>query len=672
MDAAPSRRSSSRSTLSLKERSALIGSHLCFAKLPPDEIKQLAALSTERTISINHNIVTEDELVDSVYFIIKGKAEVKHQTAPVATLGPGEAIGLNETGFYSATGKRTATITAISKTIVLQLDINVFNQLTQKNSHLDTAMREQAGLLQRMNLIKHAAPFEKLNTDNLKWLAKQTLELSVSKGQTIFKQGDSGDYCYLIQSGEVKISTISKNNKETQLALLKSNMIFGEMSLILNAERNAFAYAITDCKLLVLSRNALTEATQKKLDVGKSLMTLTRMRVRPARHDHIEIFSYRADDGETVITLKDTINYNYFRLSEEGLYLWNRINGKRTVHDLALDYYKRFNDHDPAMISGFITELMEGGFIIVDPPILGNLNDQPLSRKILLSISKIFEASYSFNHVDKWVTRQYQHWAKWIYTSYVLSIFMTISIIGFIVFLYNFNRYISLLQTTPHIGRMLLVIIPIGMGGTILHELAHAFTTKYFGREVKNFGVGWYWLGPIAFCDTSDMWLSPRHQRVYVDIAGMFCDSVIAGIAILCTFLVASSYTQVFLWFFALLSYISILRNLTPFIELDGYYTLNDLTNRENLRLDAITWLIDNYANIIKDPSILFQRKMEVIFWWLSSFFMIVEITTSYLISKYLLSGLFGIKNPLVSFIIFMIVVILSSMTLLAEIKKEV
>ena len=32
-------------------------------------------------------------------------------------------------------------------------------------------------------------------------------------------------------------------------------------------------------------------------------------------------------------------------------------------------------------------------------------------------------------------------------------------------------------------------------------------TTKHYGREVPRVGVGWYWFGPVAYVDTSDMWL---------------------------------------------------------------------------------------------------------------------------------------------------------------------
>ena len=46
-------------------------------------------------------------------------------------------------------------------------------------------------------------------------------------------------------------------------------------------------------------------------------------------------------------------------------------------------------------------------------------------------------------------------------------------------------------------------------------------------------GVGWYWFGPIAYVDTSDMWLAGRKERVFVSLAGPYADLVTGGLAAL-------------------------------------------------------------------------------------------------------------------------------------------
>jgi hypothetical protein len=53
---------------------------------------------------------------------------------------------------------------------------------------------------------------------------------------------------------------------------------------------------------------------------------------------------------------------------------------------------------------------------------------------------------------------------------------------------------------------------------------------KAFGREVHRAGVGWYWFGPIAFVDTTDMWLDGPRKRILVSCAGPAADLVLGGI----------------------------------------------------------------------------------------------------------------------------------------------
>src|SRR5438552_3119555 len=103
------------------ERQTIIQSIPSFANLNQEQSYELATLMKEIKFSANDTIVNEDELVDSIFFILQGQAEVTRQIqdrkrkvkVPMAVLNPGDTVGLSDTGFYSQTGKRTATVTAI-------------------------------------------------------------------------------------------------------------------------------------------------------------------------------------------------------------------------------------------------------------------------------------------------------------------------------------------------------------------------------------------------------------------------------------------------------------------------------------------------------------------------------------------------------------------------------
>jgi len=124
----------------------------CFSKLTEDEIEKLAELFSEVHFKQGETIVTEGALVDSVFLIMKGIAEVrqfvikenKPESVSVAKLEAGEAIGLNEKGFYSLSGKRTASVIAMTDVIALRLNVAEFHGFALAHSHVSQVMRQNA------------------------------------------------------------------------------------------------------------------------------------------------------------------------------------------------------------------------------------------------------------------------------------------------------------------------------------------------------------------------------------------------------------------------------------------------------------------------------------------------------------------------------------------------
>lgn len=136
----------------LELKISLINKQSCFSKLTSDEAKKLAELLIETCFKIGEIIVTEGEHVDSVYLIVDGKADVRHsyvkngiiESKSIATIGPGESIGLNETGFYSLSGRRTATVVALTPVISLKLNIAEFHGFALTYSHVNEVMRKNS------------------------------------------------------------------------------------------------------------------------------------------------------------------------------------------------------------------------------------------------------------------------------------------------------------------------------------------------------------------------------------------------------------------------------------------------------------------------------------------------------------------------------------------------
>ena len=73
--------------------------------------------------------------------------------------------------------------------------------------------------------------------------------IQIDKNNYIFKQGDIGNYFYILQSG---LAQLLVNNKKVKI--LRSGESFGELALLHDAPRSGTIKAITDCFLWTLER----------------------------------------------------------------------------------------------------------------------------------------------------------------------------------------------------------------------------------------------------------------------------------------------------------------------------------------------------------------------------------------------------------------------------------
>ena len=87
-------------------------------------------------------------------------------------------------------------------------------------------------------------------------------EQKFSAGETIFEEGASGDWIYVVLQGEVEIYK-NVRGKKIVVDRLKEDDLFGEVSFIDKQPRSAGARAATDAVLGVFDRNYLISEYNK-------------------------------------------------------------------------------------------------------------------------------------------------------------------------------------------------------------------------------------------------------------------------------------------------------------------------------------------------------------------------------------------------------------------------
>ncbi len=105
-----------------------------------------------------------------------------------------------------------------------------------------------------MTRILQSQAFLQIPPANIQAMFMRMQEVPMRAGQEVIKQGDDGDYYYIIKSGRAKVTRASKTGSELTLATLKDGDAFGEEALLSEAKRNATVSMETDGTLMRLSK----------------------------------------------------------------------------------------------------------------------------------------------------------------------------------------------------------------------------------------------------------------------------------------------------------------------------------------------------------------------------------------------------------------------------------
>jgi CRP/FNR family transcriptional regulator, cyclic AMP receptor protein len=104
-------------------------------------------------------------------------------------------------------------------------------------------------------VIRRAPLFTALDDASAATLRESMTQVKVSKGQTLFKEGDAGDRLFVVVEGKLKLGTSSGDGRENLLSILGPGDMFGELSLFDPGPRTATATAVTDARVLALAND---------------------------------------------------------------------------------------------------------------------------------------------------------------------------------------------------------------------------------------------------------------------------------------------------------------------------------------------------------------------------------------------------------------------------------
>jgi CRP/FNR family cyclic AMP-dependent transcriptional regulator len=135
---------------------------------------------------------------------------------------------------------------------------------------------ETVGLLARVPI------FSGLTQEQLTELASVAVPRRWSTGEVIFREGDPGDTCYVVQEGCVRVLRNHTDGRTITLAELHSGALFGELAMFGTEHRSATVESAEDTRAVALLAGDMRRLLLSNPDMALKLLAAFAERLREA------------------------------------------------------------------------------------------------------------------------------------------------------------------------------------------------------------------------------------------------------------------------------------------------------------------------------------------------------------------------------------------------------
>lgn len=380
----------------------------------------------------------------------------------------------------------------------------------------------------------------------------------------------------------------------------------------------------------------LATPTQNVWDEATGSHDFTQM--QPKRQLGYALKAFTTHRGEVYYVLKNLRQGKYLRLNEGQIFLWNLMDGENTLQDIAVAYMSEYEVLDIRTLVTLLNQLETGGFLTTQQTnVYDQLRTNILGRGFGFWLKKIFKGflqkEFPIRGIDKFFTRTYDGGIKYLYSKPAQIIFIIITVAGLVAFgiLAATGKYSLLQGGTKSYTVGIIALYAARTIALFIHEGGHAYTCKYYGREIRKSGVMIYYGSFAFYVDSTDIWMETRIPRIMVSWGGPYTGFILGGVASIFALVSPWAVPGGLAYQFAFLLVIDSLLNLNPLLKWDGYYILMDILEMPSLRKRSLSFLKSGklFRKIIKREKFGREERVFAIYGLLTAaytFFIVSSI----------------------------------------------
>lgn len=238
------------------EHGRIIRKLIPLSTLPVNVFANLCKQLEVETAESGETLFQRGDNDSRLYYLLDGEVSLQSGLLKVDTIKSG-----SDSGRFALAHQIPRKIDAIAsgKIQYLSLDANMITSLQvadqEEKARSMNIEEPEDNDGDWMTTMLRSPIFRNLPPSNLQRIMMGLQEICFKAGDIIIRQGETGDYYYIIKKGQVQITRKpSENAKEVKLAQLGDLESFGEDALISGEPRNVTITALNDMTLLRLGK----------------------------------------------------------------------------------------------------------------------------------------------------------------------------------------------------------------------------------------------------------------------------------------------------------------------------------------------------------------------------------------------------------------------------------
>jgi putative peptide zinc metalloprotease protein len=305
-------------------------------------------------------------------------------------------------------------------------------------------------------------------------------------------------------------------------------------------------------------------------------------------------------DRQRSFILKNRQTDRFLILSEAERFLWDQMDGRPSVQELATAYVLKYGAFDFDLIPALIRKLQRAQLLTLRPAsrlreALARNRQRRFVQVAEMALTALERINISSRRVQPFFARLYRLGGFLLFTRLATLACLALAVVGLVagVRLWREADTIAAGLGANPVAAILSVKL-LFLLTLVAHQLVHGLALVHYGRRVREFGFTFlHGFVPTFYVDVTDIFMASRRARVITAVSGTLVHLVLGSLWFLLALNAGPGFVQAFAAASGMIQWQAFVISLYPFcfIEMDGYHVLVDVLGVPTLKNDALAYV---------------------------------------------------------------------------------